>query len=132
MLSRLDLSSAIQRIKELNPKVVTLQLPDSYIQEADEIKRQICEVLYEDSRVFYSIDNCKNSCCVDYHAPKHVNSDLIIKFGESCLCEESKIETIYVPEKANIDIEKLAQSLDESSISSKQIYVDLFNNLGVH
>ena len=56
------------------------------------------------------IDNMKNSCCVDFISAAHVNSDFIVKFGESCRADnlENNIPVKYVfGEYRPLDLEQI-------------------------
>ena len=68
----------------------------------------------EDTEFFLSIDNSKSPCCVDYIAAAHVDADLLVKFGESCLCEEPEIPTLYIFEKENFDVKSFSEKLLKS------------------
>lgn len=44
------------------------------------------------------IDNCKNSCCIDFISAAHVDCDFLVKFGDSCRADnlEKNIPVKYV------------------------------------
>ncbi|KAK6201541.1 Diphthamide biosynthesis protein 2 [Scheffersomyces amazonensis] len=52
-------------------------------------------------------DTSYSPCCVDEVAAEHVNSDLVIHFGDACLNIIDKLPVAYVLGKPQIDIEKL-------------------------
>lgn len=48
-------------------------------------------------------DTSFSSCCIDEVAAEHVNSDLVIHFGDACLNEVDKLPAAYVLGKPNLD-----------------------------
>ena len=77
----------------------------------------------QETEFFLSIDNSKSPCCVDYIAAAHVDADFLVKFGESCLCEEPEIPTLYIFEKKNFDVKQFSEKLSESNL--EETYVSL-------
>ena len=61
----------------------------------DELK----ERLPDSCSLFLLADTTFGSCCVDEVAAAHVQADLIIHFGESCLARPSRIPTLFVFER---------------------------------
>jgi diphthamide biosynthesis protein 2 len=61
-----------------------------------------------------------NSCCVDEIAAAHINADLIVHYGISCLSKPSRISTWFVFEKKDLDIrdciEKLGSVFRENQV----------------
>ena len=56
------------------------------------------------------LSSTKNECCVDHKTASTVNADLIVKFGFSCLCDNTKdIDVFYAfaQEKLDADVPKI-------------------------
>ncbi|GJJ16225.1 hypothetical protein Clacol_010521 [Clathrus columnatus] len=57
----------------------------------------------------FHISSC--SCCVDEVTAQHVNADLIVHYGYSCLSTPSRLPVLFVFPKAQIDIKTTVDSL---------------------
>lgn len=66
------------------PKVA-LQFPDTLLPDAGATVTALREGREKDLQVFVLADTSYGSCCVDEVAAEHVNADLIIHYGPSCL-----------------------------------------------
>ena len=83
---------------------------------------------------YLSIDNSKDACCVDFISAAHVNSSLIIKFGESCFVEDlskSKVEVIYIRNRSKLDTNQFLgllkdhiQSPESEGIKNLYLFLD--------
>lgn len=92
---------------------MVLQLLDSLIPLSikllQSLRSQTSEI--EGVEFFLSIDNKRNPCCVDYISADHIEADLIVKFGESCLCEKKDINVLFIFNKEVLDLQKFKASI---------------------
>lgn len=59
-------------------------------------------------RIWILADTSYSSCCVDEVAAEHVNADLLVHFGDSCLNPAALIQSVYVFGKPSLDLDVLA------------------------
>lgn len=79
----------IDRLRETNYRVVALQFPDDLLHLSFCITEQLKSSL-SSCQIFTLADTSYGSCCIDEVAAEHVNADLIIHFGDSCLSLPSR------------------------------------------
>jgi diphthamide biosynthesis protein 2 len=78
-----EIDRTVARIKQGGYKRIALQFPDEFLADAAEVSRQLAENTGKD--IFILADTSYGSCCVDEVAAEHVNADLIVHYGRSCL-----------------------------------------------
>lgn len=84
-------------------KLLQKMLPNSVLIELQDISKGPCcksdavtECNKESSRKFWILaDTAYSSCCVDEVASEHVNSQLVIHFGDACLNAIQKLPVVY-------------------------------------
>ncbi|CDK24216.1 unnamed protein product [Kuraishia capsulata CBS 1993] len=59
-------------------------------------------------------DTSYSTCCVDEIAAEHVNSDVVVHFGDSCLTPVDKLKTVYVFGKAFLDHDQVISRFKET------------------
>lgn len=63
---------------------------------------------------FYVLaDTSYGSCCVDEIAAEHVNAQIIIHYGPSCLSPTSRLPVIFVYTSPPVDIDSIVQRFEE-------------------
>ena len=50
---------------------------------------------------------CNDSCCVDEVAAEHVDADVVVHFGHSCLSRTSRLPALYVFGKYPLQVDSL-------------------------
>ncbi|ORX82814.1 diphthamide biosynthesis protein [Anaeromyces robustus] len=99
-------------------KRVSLQFPDELLFLSSSIvellKKKINENVEEnDIHLYVLADTSYGSCCVDEVAAEHVNSDLIIHYGHSCLSRTTRVPVKYVFGNFPIDTDHCCESFNE-------------------
>ncbi|POS84927.1 hypothetical protein EPUL_005102 [Erysiphe pulchra] len=68
----------------------------------------------EDKIKFYILaDTSYGSCCVDEIAAEHMDAQVIIHYGPSCLSPTSRLPVIFVYTSPRVDIDSIIQSFEE-------------------
>ncbi|KAI9332361.1 putative diphthamide synthesis protein-domain-containing protein [Obelidium mucronatum] len=63
-------------------------------------------------RTFYILaDTTYGSCCVDEVAAEHVNADLVVHYGRTCLSRTARIPVLYVFGNPPVDMDHLSTSV---------------------
>jgi len=73
----LQLEKAIAKIKQENPKIVLIQLPDGLKPKAREIKKELQQ--HTLAEIYFWLNSCYGACDL----PKVKDIDLLIQFGHS-------------------------------------------------
>ncbi|KAI8146737.1 diphthamide biosynthesis protein 2 [Fennellomyces sp. T-0311] len=81
---------------------ITLQFPDELLADAAGVASILRTKTERD--IFILADTSYGSCCVDEVAAEHVNADLIIHYGRSCLSPTSHLPVLYVFGQESIDL----------------------------
>eukprot|EP01060_Flectonema_neradi_P012127 TRINITY_DN19023_c0_g1_i1.p1 TRINITY_DN19023_c0_g1~~TRINITY_DN19023_c0_g1_i1.p1 ORF type:complete len:500 (+),score=117.36 TRINITY_DN19023_c0_g1_i1:69-1502(+) len=96
---------------------VALQLPDENLGDATAVQgilREACPgILF-----FVMADTLFAPCCVDDITAQHTRTDLILKFGDSCLTKTVGVPVHYIPPYVPVSEEtraKIQQQIDEQS-----------------
>lgn len=104
-------------------KRTTLQFPDALVQDAAIVLQLIQKDLDEQLTVWILADTSYSPCCVDEVAAEHVNADLVVHFGDSCLNPVSKIPALYVFGQPYLDHSKIVESFRETFTSEERIVI---------
>ncbi|KAJ3106627.1 Diphthamide biosynthesis protein 2 [Phlyctochytrium planicorne] len=112
---------------------IALQFPDELLHVSAIIVSQLTELCnparlasVPDSQAatapffFVLADTTYGSCCVDEIAAEHVQADLIVHYGHSCLSRNLRISTLHVFGQSEIDTESAVSSIN-SFFSSEAI-----------
>jgi diphthamide biosynthesis protein 2 len=67
-----------------------------------------------DERLFIMGDTSYGACCVDEVAAEHVDADVVVHYGRSCLSPPSRLPVIYVFTERPLDLEHLAAAFRET------------------
>lgn len=78
-----EIDRTVTRIAEGGFKRIALQFPDEFLADAAAVARELVARTGQD--IFILADTSYGSCCVDEVAAEHVNADLIVHYGRSCL-----------------------------------------------
>ncbi|KAI8911647.1 putative diphthamide synthesis protein-domain-containing protein [Gorgonomyces haynaldii] len=112
----MDLSDERRLIAETGAKKVCLQFPDHMLQSAPAIAEQ----LRDSSRIYVLGDTTFGSCCVDTVAAQHVDCDLLIHYGPTCLSKPScAYPVLFKFDKLELDLEDLFSKMQ--SLPSKTL-----------
>ncbi|KAI5962720.1 DPH2 [Candida theae] len=102
---------------DLKYKRITLQFPDELICDSATIVHHLQEKLdingaassNQGQKVWILADTSYSACCVDEIAAEHVQSDLVVHFGDACLNEVAKLNSKYVLGIPEVDVEEIAK-----------------------
>ncbi|KAG5418785.1 DPH2 [Candida metapsilosis] len=97
---------------------ITLQFPDELICDSATIVHFLQEKLGIDAsssqqKIWILADTSYSACCVDEIAAEHVQSDLVVHFGDACLNEVAKLNSMYVLGKPEVDVDEMARQFRE-------------------
>jgi diphthamide biosynthesis protein 2 len=77
-------------------------------------KTSISEESDTDERLFVMGDTSYGACCVDEVAAEHVDADVVVHYGRSCLSPPSRLPVIYVFTERPLDLEHLVATFRET------------------
>lgn len=118
--------------KEAGQKIA-LQFPDQMLPQAKHYFFDL-QQKYPAHKFFILADTSHNNCCVDEVAADHVQADLIIHFGDSCLTQPSKIRTLwfYGQESLCPELEGHLNTISQNTLLFYHIkYHDYFSNIAI-
>jgi diphthamide biosynthesis protein 2 len=70
---------------------------------------------YDDKQnVWILADTAYSSCCIDEVAAEHVQSDIVVHFGDACLNAIQKLPPVYVFGKPYLDIDAIIDKIKET------------------
>ncbi|CCC66830.1 hypothetical protein NCAS_0A02720 [Naumovozyma castellii] len=109
------LDELIGFLKASSYKNITLQFPDALIKDSSIITRllqvRIDELHLETPPRFWVLaDTAYSACCVDEVAAEHVNSDLVVHFGDACLNAIQKLPVVYSLGRPHLDLTPIVES----------------------
>lgn len=118
-------------------KRITLQFPDELICDSTAVSSAISEKLRASNRyqtrndgddgneqsIWILADTSYSPCCVDEVAAQHINGDLVIHFGDSCLNPVDKVKVAYVFGKPVIDKRQLVDQFRANFNKSDKIII---------
>jgi diphthamide biosynthesis protein 2 len=79
-------------------------------------------------RLYILADTSYGSCCVDEIAAEHVDADVVVHYGRSCLSPTARLPVIYVFTTRSLDITDVVQTF-ESTFPSKEEKVVLMADI---
>jgi diphthamide biosynthesis protein 2 len=77
-------------------------------------KTSISEESDAEERLFIMGDTSYGACCVDEVAAEHVDADVVVHYGRSCLSPPSRLPVIYVFTERPLDLEHLMATFRET------------------
>ncbi|KAK5780559.1 hypothetical protein RI543_001680 [Arxiozyma heterogenica] len=126
-----SLPKLIRYLKDNNTKFhnITLQFPDSLIMDSSIIvnvlQKHFPSAQFHKENIGLGVsdpvdsngspirrfwilaDTAYSACCVDEIAAEHVNSDLVVHFGDACLNAIQKLPVVYIFGQPRLDCDKL-------------------------
>lgn len=126
-----------REIREEGRKKIALQFPDHMLGDAPRVvellqaelanTRKVQEaeaVPQQREKIWILADTSYSACCVDEIAAEHVDADVVVHYGRSCLSPTSRLPVIYVFTKHSLDLEH-AVSVFESEFPDQHTHVML-------
>lgn len=115
-------------------KRITLQFPDTLVCDSativHELQRELGIVPQNNGtanssdgsqRLWILADTSYSACCVDEVAAEHVNSDLVVHFGDACLNEVDKLPAVFVLGKPQVEINEIVRQFKETYSKDQKI-----------
>jgi diphthamide biosynthesis protein 2 len=68
----------------------------------------------EEERLFILADTSYGACCVDEVAAEHVDADVVVHYGRSCLSPPSRLPVVYVFTARPMDTDRLIATFQET------------------
>lgn len=66
------------------------------------------------TRVYILADTSYGACCIDEIAAEHVNAEVVVHYGRTCLSPTARLPVIYVFSAQPLDIEDVVQAFKEN------------------
>lgn len=120
-----EIQRTAREIHDGERKKIALQFPDHMLgdaprlvellrKELDRIRGgQVADGAQEaPQRIWILADTSYSACCVDEIAAEHVNADVVVHFGRSCLSPTSRLPVIYVFTKHQLDLDAAVESFE--------------------
>ncbi|KAK4704388.1 diphthamide biosynthesis protein 2, partial [Phenoliferia sp. Uapishka_3] len=108
----------LAEIEKGNYQRIALQFPDELLHDAVPVFRAIRDRLPVEKELYVLADTTYGSCCVDEVAAQHVDADLLVHYGHTCLSPTARLPVIYVLTKRAIDVQHAASTLASTSRES--------------
>lgn len=133
-----EVERTARECRDAGNKRIALQFPDHMLGDAPRIvellqkeldrTRQTQEEAGDtgstQEKIWILADTSYSACCVDEIAAEHVNADVVVHYGRSCLSPTSRLPVIYVFTKHSLDLDAAMRSFDEE-IQAKEAKVVL-------
>lgn len=68
----------------------------------------------DDERLCILADTSYGACCVDEVAAEHVDADVVVHYGRTCLSPTARLPVIYVFTSRPLDVDAVIQSFEET------------------
>ena len=68
------------------------------------------KAIFEEERLFILADTSYGACCVDEVAAEHVDADVVVHYGRSCLSPPSRLPVVYVFTERQLELEPLVET----------------------
>ena len=126
-----EVERTAKEIQEGGWSRVALQFPDSMLHDAPRVVEALSKALYEESaeedgpknekdpvsgkkpaKLYVLADTAYSACCVDEIAAEHVNADVVIHYGRSCLSPTQRLPVIYVFTRYPLDHDAVAKDFE--------------------
>ncbi|KAI4686046.1 uncharacterized protein J4E88_003883 [Alternaria novae-zelandiae] len=77
-------------------------------------KTDICDEESKDESLFILGDTSYGACCVDEVAAEHVDADVVVHYGRSCLSPPSRLPVVYVFTERPLDLDPVIATFQET------------------
>jgi diphthamide biosynthesis protein 2 len=115
-----ELRRTVEEIRAAKHRRVALQFPDDMLVDAPRVYERLRDDLKkadpQDEEVSLCIlgDTSYGACCVDEVAAEHVEADVVVHYGRSCLSPTARLPVIYVFTSRPLDLDTVAASFSET------------------
>jgi diphthamide biosynthesis protein 2 len=135
---RYEIPRTARDLRDGGKKRVALQFPDHMLCDAPRVVELLKEELdriaavedveapkqQQQEKIYILADTSYSACCVDEIAAEHIDADVVVHYGRSCLSPTSRLPVIYVFTKHHLDLDEAIQSF-ETEFSDKDAKVVL-------
>ncbi|KAK4124552.1 diphthamide biosynthesis protein [Parathielavia appendiculata] len=102
-----EIARTAREVREGGWRRIALQFPDSMLRDAPRVSQTLNAELESlpktaeqfgpsPERIYILADTSYSACCVDEIAAEHVDADVVVHYGRSCLSPTSRLPIIYV------------------------------------
>ncbi|KAH8887312.1 diphthamide biosynthesis protein [Thozetella sp. PMI_491] len=137
-----EISRSAGELRDGGWRTIALQFPDAMLRDAPRVVELLRQELSrldsavaegegtsgaktgKSRRIYILADTSYSSCCVDEIAAEHVNADVVVHYGRSCLSPTSRLPVVYVFTKHHLDHDTVAAAF-EKEFPDKQTKVVL-------
>ncbi|KAL5115843.1 Diphthamide biosynthesis protein 2 [Pleosporales sp. CAS-2024a] len=127
-----EIDRTVKEIKEGRWKRIALQFPDHMLADAPRVYERLARGLKgakeaqqhveddpskakdDEEKLFILGDTSYGACCVDEVAAEHVDADVVVHYGRSCLSPPSRLPVIYVFTERPLELGPLAAAFEET------------------
>jgi diphthamide biosynthesis protein 2 len=118
-----EIARTAQEVRQGGRKRIALQFPDHMLRDGPRVVQALGAELESlpripDSsappeRIYILADTSYSACCVDEIAAKHVDADVVVHYGRSCLSPTSRLPVIYVFTHHDLDHEQTLAAFEK-------------------
>ncbi|CAE6512824.1 unnamed protein product [Rhizoctonia solani] len=106
-----EIRETAQYITDNDYKQIALQFPDELLGVSVPIYNRLKQLLGDRRNTYVLADTTYGSCCVDEVAAAHIDADVVVHYGHTCLSPTSRLPVIYVFGKRPIDMQDCVNQL---------------------
>jgi diphthamide biosynthesis protein 2 len=110
--SHFEKGSVTNGVEKSNAQAVEVLTED--MQEVDIAKKEAKGRVTSTPRLFILADTSYGACCVDEIAAEHVDADVVVHYGRSCLSPTARLPVIYVYTSQPLDHSALITAFEET------------------
>lgn len=88
--------------------------------------------LGERIRLYILADTSYGSCCVDEIAAEHVDAEVVVHYGRSCLSPTARLPVIYVFTSHSLDLSTVISTFESTFSSNKEEKIILMADITYH
>jgi diphthamide biosynthesis protein 2 len=104
---------------------VALQFPDAMLPDAIRVYEALQKTLntkqseaspgeVREVRLFILGDTSYGACCVDEIAAEHVDAQVVVHYGRTCLSPTARLPVVYVYTTKKLDVQKMLDAFEET------------------
>ncbi|TDZ19066.1 2-(3-amino-3-carboxypropyl)histidine synthase subunit 2 [Colletotrichum orbiculare MAFF 240422] len=110
-----EIERTAREVKEGGWTRVALQFPDSMLGDAPWVAETLTGALGgpQTTRVYILADTSYSACCVDEIAAEHVDAQVVVHYGRSCLSPTSRLPVIYVFTRHALDVARAVEAFEK-------------------
>ncbi|KAM3084102.1 Diphthamide biosynthesis protein 2 [Clarireedia jacksonii] len=107
-----EIARTVKEIQEGGWRKIALQFPDGMLGDAPRVfqalETALSKTLVEGNNTSYG------SCCVDEVAAEHVDAQVVVHYGRSCLSPTARLPVIYVFTSRSLSLDSVVQAFENT------------------